>query len=155
MSSWCWSKEPVLPFFPFLLLPRCPLLVHVSQTVLERDTFPQRAETKGSSMILPCFCPLPLQAKGASIAAFVRARQLIQNMWSLPWGGGGGAGDSKGATPEADASIQRVVFEPVVSTPRRMCYLNFPCGVLNTTHSTRMVYWLIQYEPINSWDLPV
>lgn len=118
-----------------------PLLTHVSQSALERDAFLQTADTKGLGMSLPCSCSLPLPAKGVSTADFVSARQMIWNVWSLPYGGGVGAGEAKGATPEADAFSQRALFEPVVSTPRRLCYLNFPWEVLNTTHSTGMIDW--------------
>lgn len=141
MSSWCWSKELVLSFFQFLSLPQPPLLAHVSQSAVKRDAFSQQADTKSLGMILPCSCFLPLPAKSASITDFVSARQMIWNVWSLPCGGGGGAGEAKGATPEADAFSQKVVFEQVVSTLRRLCYLNFPLEILNTIHSMGVIDW--------------
>lgn len=58
MSSWCWSKELVLPFFQFLSLPEPPLLAHISQSAVKRDAFSQQGNTKSLGIFSPvhAFC---------------------------------------------------------------------------------------------------
>lgn len=77
MSSWCWSKELVLLSFVCFHCLSPHLLACVSQSAEERDVFFTESRYKRLGMILPCWCCLPLSAKGASITDLFSVGQMI------------------------------------------------------------------------------
>lgn len=139
MSSWCWSKELVLPFLQFLLLPRCPLLAHVSQVRGEGHFF-TKSRYKGFGHDFPLFMTSATTSKRCIDYSFCQCQAadlkhvILALRWRWWWRSYSWSRclQPKGCVWTSCQHSQENVL------------LEFPLRGFKQTHSMGMVYWLTQ-----------